>query len=79
MSFAPSAVRAREEPPATMIDRLFSFGALPALVFTLLTAIWVVAAIAASVSTLWVLPAVLLSGLGVLAFFGSRFAWRVVN
>jgi hypothetical protein len=62
-----------------MLDRLVSFRAMPALVFTALTAALVIVAIVISVSALWVLPAVLLSGIAVLAFFGSRFAWRTFN
>jgi hypothetical protein len=80
MTVARSAVQATKgEPPAAMVDRLTSFRLLPPLVFTALTVLWVIIALVASVSALWVLPAVIVSGVGVLVFFGSRFAWRTLN
>ncbi|HEX6700923.1 MAG TPA: hypothetical protein VF101_09360 [Gaiellaceae bacterium] len=77
MTVGPSAVRSREEPPASMIDRLASFRAIPTFFIGLLAVVEVVIVFATHVSAVWLVPAVAVSGVGILAFFGSRVAWRL--
>jgi hypothetical protein len=60
-----------------MVDRLASFRATPTFFIAFLAAVEVVIVFATHVSAVWLVPAVLVSGVGVLAFFGSRFAWRL--
>ena len=60
-----------------MVDRLARYHATPTFVIGFLAAVEVFIVFATHVSALWLVPAVLVSGLGVLAFFGSRFAWRL--
>ena len=54
-----------------MVDRLASFHAIPTFFIGFLAAVEVVIVFATHVSAFWLVPAVLVSGLGVLALFGA--------
>jgi hypothetical protein len=60
-----------------MIDRLASFRATPTFFIGLLAVVEVVIVFATHISALWLVPAVVVIGVGTLTFFGSRLAWRL--
>lgn len=60
-----------------MVDRLASFRAVPTFFIGFLAVAAVVIVFATHISALWLVPAVVVTGVAVLAFFGSRLAWRL--
>jgi hypothetical protein len=69
---ATQAVRHQTEPPASVAERLRAWGSWPILLVSALTVIALISVAALDVSGLWLIAAVLIGGVIILALFSSR-------